>query len=173
MSSSDPVHSTDPASGPDRESGWEPSSADLARQGDSTPARQTDPQVGTAYAVNVRSEAYGRDTGSETVLTFRLRRLDPSGRELPPVSVEMRGRILTGTVTDGDLVRLPAPVTGGGLQLKSVTNLTTGTAVSVRASQLPRWVGITFLVVFGVIFLGILAAIISTAMGMSGFMGGM
>lgn len=123
------------------EPGWEPQPADLARS--------ADPRVGTAYAVSIRSDANPRNTATtETVLTFRLRRVAPNGQLLPPVAVEMRGPVLTGMVAEGDQVRLPAPIPhGGALKLTTVTNLTTGSEVVAGRSGTSTGVRVVFAVV--------------------------
>lgn len=143
-----------PAGAGDSDAGWEPSSAELAHR--------SDPQVGTAYAVSVRTDANPvNHARSETVLTFRVRRAGPAGQDLPPVAIEMRGPVLSGMIAEGDQIRLPAPVPhGGALQLTSVTNLTTHSQVTTKVGGLPKGVQIALLVVFFAVFLLVLGIVL-------------
>lgn len=105
--------------------GHEPSAAELATS--------RDPRLGIAYAVNVRSEGGGENSVHTVVMTYRLHRRSPDGRELPVIQVEMRGRRLLGMIADGDLVQAPMPLPLSGLvQLETVTNLTTGAPVELK-----------------------------------------
>lgn len=119
--------------------------AHLARHHDL--ARNTNPRIGTAYAVQRRTDTEPRSSTSrrvpalQDVLSFRLRRVGPDGELLPPVAVEMRGSTVSGTVSEGDLVQLPKTAPrpfrtesgsikyGGALKLSTVANLTTGARV--------------------------------------------
>ncbi len=136
--------------GPPPEPGPEPSSED--------PARSGDPRRGVAYAVAVRSDSDPRNSaGTQTVLTFRLRRIGPDGRLLPPVAVEMRGSVLSGMVADGDLIQLPgAAPHGGALQLSTVSNLTTRSEVVARR---PR-ASTTVTVIVGVLIIGFVLIVV-------------
>ena len=53
--------------------GREPSAAELATG--------TDPRLGIAYAVNVRNEGGGENSVAQVILSYRLYRRGPDGRE--------------------------------------------------------------------------------------------
>ncbi len=145
------------------ESRWDPAHplaqhAELARNTDL--ARNSNPRIGMAYAVQLRTDTEPRSSTSrkvpalQTVLSFRLRRVGPDGQLLPPVAVEMRGATVTGAIAEGDLVQLArAAPHGGALKLAAVTNLTTGTRVYTGP---PR--GVTVLKVVLAVLLSLVAA---------------
>jgi hypothetical protein len=113
---------------PPEQYGHEPSAAELATS--------RDPRMGIAYAVTVRSEGGGENSVHQVVMTYRLQRRGPDGRELPVLQVEMRGRRLLGMIADGDLIQAPLPLPlSGVVQLENVTNLTTGAPVVLKQPQ--------------------------------------
>ena len=125
-------------------SGREPSAAELATS--------QDPRLGIAYAVSVRSEGGGENAVHQVVLTYRLQRRAPDGRELPVLQVEMRGRHLQGMVADGDLIQAPAPLPlSGAVELEAVMNLTTGTPVVLMRPRASTGCAVATLVVLGVL----------------------
>jgi hypothetical protein len=119
-------------------------------------------RVGRAQGVQTRVEGRGRETSSETVLTFRI--LDADGGQ--PAEVELRGRTLSGSVQEGDWVELlDQRAKSGRYEVDRLTNLTTGAEVATPRG-LPKIVGIVFLVVFAIAFLTILGIIIAGAVSM-------
>jgi hypothetical protein len=120
-------------------------------------------RLGRAQGVQTRVEGHGRETSSETVLTFRI--LDADGGQ--PAEVELRGRTLSGSVQEGDWVELlDRRATSGRYEVDRLTNLTTGSEVTTPKG-LPKTVGIVFLVVFAIVFLTILGIIIAGAVSMN------
>jgi hypothetical protein len=136
--------------------GREPSAAELAT------AR--DPRLGIAYAVAVRSEGGGENSIHQVVLTYRLHRRAPDGRELPALQVEMRGRRLQGMIADGDVIQAPGPLpVSGAIQLERVTNLTTGSPVvlmtprAATGCMLAFWIALTLVGVMIVLAIVVMA----------------
>lgn len=143
--------------------GSEPSAVELST------AR--DPRLGVAYAVTMRNEGGGENSLTEVVLTYRLRRWGPDGRELAPLQVEMRGPQLKGMIADGDLVQATEPLPpSGATQLETVTNLTTGSQVTLKSLR-PGPIGIVILVLVVVFFLVVFGFILLGALGLLGFIG--
>lgn len=63
-----------------------------------------------------------------TLLQFRIERLNDAGDARPPVQVEVRSLSPTGSVADGDRVRVPGPWRRGDMLRPSrFRNLTTDT----------------------------------------------
>lgn len=139
-------------------SGREPSAAELATS--------RDPRVGIAYAVAVRSEGGGEHTVPAVIVTYRLSRRDPHGRELPVLQVEMRGRTLQGMIADGDLIQAPSPLPPAGVvQLETVTNLTTGAPVVLQQPMRSRGCLFGFVVVVLLIVVAGVIGFFAVALG--------
>lgn len=69
------------------------------------------------------------------VWDFRLERQDDQGQPLPRVAVEMKGTTYTGTVTQGDWVRIDQEwEPGTTLRTDRLTNLTTNSTVIARGA---------------------------------------
>lgn len=66
---------------------------------------------------------------AERVWSFRIERYDPSGDRLAPVPVEMRGTSFSGTVSNGDEVRVNGRWSQGTLRIHELDNLTTGAKI--------------------------------------------
>jgi hypothetical protein len=111
---------------------------------------------GHARGVQTRSERMS-DTASESVWTFRVERYDEAGNRVLLVPVEMRGLSFEGSLSDGDIVRAHGKVRSGTLRADRVENLTTGAAVRAKA------VPVALKVVFGIVFLAIVAFIVAIA----------
>lgn len=127
-------------------SGPEPTAAELSTS--------RDPRLGIAYAVSVRTEGGGENSLQQVVLTYRLKRLGPDGRELPVLQVEMRGRKLEGMIADGDLVQAAGPLPpSGAIQLETVANLTTGAPVTLMRPKASKGCLIAFLIVVALMVL--------------------
>jgi hypothetical protein len=137
--------------------GPEPSAAELATS--------RDPRLGIAYAVSVRSEGGGQNSIPGVVLTYRLHRRAPDGRELPVLQVEMRGRNLQGMVADGDLIQAPTPLPpSGAVVLEAVTNLTTGSPVVLRRPRAAMGCLVASLVVLSLMVLIVVVGFIAFAL---------
>lgn len=137
--------------------GSEPSAAELATS--------RDPRLGIAYAVTVRSEGGGQNSVPGVVLTYRLHRRGPDGRELPVLQVEMRGRHLQGMVAEGDLVQALTPLPPSGVvQLEAVTNLTTGSPVVLRRPRAATGCLVATLVMLSLMVLVVVIGFIAFAL---------
>jgi hypothetical protein len=137
--------------------GSEPSAAELATS--------RDPRLGIAYAVSVRTEGGGQNSVPGVVLSYRLHRRGPDGRELPVLQVEMRGRNLQGMIADGDLIQAPGPLPPSGMaQLETVTNLTTGSPVVLKRPNASAGCLIATLVMLSVMVLLVVVAFIVFAL---------
>lgn len=138
--------------------GREPSPAELATT--------TDPRLGIAYAVNVRSEGGGENSVAQVVMSYRLHRRGPDGAVLPTLQVEMRGRHLQGMIAEGDLVQAPGPLPPAGvIQLETVTNLTTGAPVTLakpRTSPIALVMVLVLLAIL-VVFVVVIVAFVAVA----------
>lgn len=85
-----------------------------------------------------------------TVLDFRIERHDASGNRLAPVPVQMRGMSFSGSVNNGDDVRVDkGKWRHGTLRVEALGNLTTGASVRSNVHSFGQTV---FKVVFGTIF---------------------
>jgi hypothetical protein len=73
------------------------------------------------------------DSSRERVWHFRIERHDASGNRLAPVPVEMRGLSFSGTVSNGDAVRVTGKWRRGTLQVEELDDLTTGAHVRAKA----------------------------------------
>lgn len=134
--------------------GREPSAAELATARDS--------RLGIAYAVTVRSEGGGENSIHQVVLTYRLHRRAPDGRELPVLQVEMRGRRLQGMIAEGDLIQAPGPLPPGGvIQLETVTNLTTSAPVVLRPQRASVGCMVATFVLLGLLLLVVVGLIVT------------
>ncbi|AXE24663.1 hypothetical protein C0216_15410 [Streptomyces globosus] len=85
--------------------------------------------------LQVRTEQQGRDS-YESVWTFRIERVDASGRREFLVPVEMRGHTFAGALNEGDWVRAVGRMRAGTFRADRVENRTTG--AEVRAKGTPR-----------------------------------
>jgi hypothetical protein len=71
----------------------------------------------------------------DTVWNFRLERFDHNGNRLPPIPVEMRGRTMTGALSEGDWIRVPGTwKKGTTLVVRRVQDLSTDTEVGAKAT---------------------------------------
>ncbi len=92
-----------------------------------------DEHIGDVVGLKERTESKGGVT--EYVWNFRVVRFSPDGKQLPSVSVEMRGNGFEGGLVDGDRVRLPkVPPGGGTVTLSVLQNLTNGGEVRVKGA---------------------------------------
>lgn len=110
----------------------------------------------------------GDSTGrsGSTTLTFRLRRPDGS-----LVEVMLRGLAIAGSVHDGDQVEVAdRPDRSGRIEVVELRNLTTGAAVKAEGSpksagaRVFRIVFLALLAILLIVFIGVLAFIVSTAL---------
>ncbi|MFC7621497.1 hypothetical protein [Microlunatus sp. GCM10028923] len=133
------------------------------------PAR---PLVGRAESVSVVTQpgqvGIGDSTGrsGSTTLTFRLRRPDES-----LVEVMLRGLSIAGSVHEGDQVEVPdRPDRSGRIEVVELRNLTTGARVKAEGSpksggaRVFRIVFLALLAILLIVFIGVLAFIVSTAL---------
>jgi hypothetical protein len=90
----------------------------------------------------------------ERVWHFRIERHDASGNRLAPVPVEMRGLSFSGTVSNGDEVRVNGRWRKGTLRVERLDDLTTGAQVRAKAYRGLNAVGC---IVFGIFFLAFFA----------------
>jgi hypothetical protein len=80
-----------------------------------------------------------------TVLDFRIERHDAEGNRLAPVPVQMRGQSFSGSVNNGDEIRVTKGTwRQGTLRVESLANLTTG--ASVQAGRQRGWAIVTVVV---------------------------
>jgi hypothetical protein len=99
------------------------------------------PRTGVASNVRQRSEQVTRGEKDVTtqVITFRLAQFDVHGNRAGVVTVELRGRELTGEIADGDRVAVQGRERSGIISATAVRNLTTGgTLQPVRKSNRRR-----------------------------------
>ncbi|MET9852150.1 hypothetical protein ABZY57_04245 [Streptomyces sp. NPDC006450] len=104
-----------------------------------------------------QSEQWGQG-GSEEVWHFRLKRHDADGNTLQPIPVEMRALSFSGSVSNGDQVRISGRWRDGTLRADELWNLTTNARVHNKAY---RGQLIAAKVIMILIALGILIAIVS------------
>jgi len=98
---------------------------------------------GQVRGIQQRTETYG-DAGGEQIWTFRIERYDEAGNRLPPVPVQMRGARFSGSLHEGDEVRVTGRWKDGTLVTDRVQNLTTHAGFSKRSL---RGAFIAFLIV--------------------------
>jgi hypothetical protein len=157
-------YSTPSSSGPPAQPGPVLRSAPV---GAAAPAR--DPvagRAGSAQSEGTRFSGVVRDLRHRdhddagmpmTVVDFRIERHDASGNRLAPVPVQMRGQSFSGSVNNGDEIRVnKAEWRHGTLRVTALHNLSTG--ASVRAGRHRGWTIVTWL--FTVVFLAFLAVIV-------------
>jgi hypothetical protein len=128
------------------------------------PAKATDrprPGVITGRIVGLRQSMQPRYRSAPlTIWTFRVARTDASGRSLPLVPVEMRGR-LSGQPNDGDVVEIQAHWTPGTtLRTNHIRDVTTGMTIRSRDLQsnpIVQLVKIIFILGFLAMFLAVAA----------------
>jgi hypothetical protein len=71
------------------------------------------------------------------LLEYRIERLDASGNRLPPVPAQMQGLSFSGSVNNGDEIRVnKGRWRAGTLHVKGLDNLTTGAHVQVKEGKL-------------------------------------
>jgi hypothetical protein len=71
----------------------------------------------------------------DMVWNFRLERFDRNGNRLPPVPVEVRGKTMTGALSEGDWIRVSGSWTKGTtLVVREVQDLSTDTRVGAKAT---------------------------------------
>jgi hypothetical protein len=90
--------------------------------------------TGTVRDLQQRTESQSSREHMRTVTIwyFRVERHDPSGNQLPPVPVEMRGYSFSGALSNGDEISLHGRWRDGTLRATEVTNLTTGARVRAK-----------------------------------------
>jgi hypothetical protein len=94
------------------------------------------------------------------VCTFRIDQHDSSGDLTAEVPVEMRGSSVFGSLKDGDWVEVRASWRPGvTVQAQTVTNLSTNGVVRAPQHRLRRALGRFGACAFGLVVLGVLAAI--------------
>ncbi len=93
-----------------------------------------------------------------TVWNFRIDRHDASGNRLAPVPVEMRGYSFSGSVSNGDEIRVKGRWKSGTLHVEELDNLTTGAEVRAKSYRTLRTV---LLIVFLLIFACVAVLMIS------------
>jgi hypothetical protein len=80
-----------------------------------------------------------------TVWTFRIKRYDRSGNELPALPALMRTAYVEGSISDGDRVRVTGEWKDGTLHVDRVDDITTQAVVKRKGGCL-GWVGAIFLI---------------------------
>ena len=91
--------------------------------------------TGVVRDLQYRGERWGEH--SETAIwNLRIERYDAGGNRLAPVPVEMRGDSFSGSVINGDVIRVKGSWRGCALRVEEFDNLTTG--AQVRAMPTPR-----------------------------------
>jgi hypothetical protein len=93
------------------------------------------------------------------VWSFRIERHDASGNRLAPVPVEMWGLSFSGSVSNGDDVRVEGRWRGGTLRVEDLDNLTTGAEVRAKDYQGLRAVVNTIGCTIGLIIFAIIVCI--------------
>ncbi|MGW6838824.1 hypothetical protein ACWGCI_36220 [Streptomyces sp. NPDC054949] len=96
--------------------------------------------------------------GGEEVWHFRLTRHDAAGNALQPIPVEMRGLSFSGSVSNGDEVRLSGRWRDGTLSTNEFRNLTTHARVHNKTYRGQLIVARVF---FALVALAILITIVS------------
>jgi hypothetical protein len=92
------------------------------------------------------------------LLEFRIERHDASGDRLAPVAAQMRGLSFSGSVNNGDEVRVNrARWRDGTLRVKDLNNLSTGAVVRAQQNTVGSWLIGAFVLVLFVVVLGALA----------------
>jgi hypothetical protein len=90
--------------------------------------------VGMIRNIQGRSEQ-GLTGRPDMVWNFRLERFDRNGNRLPPVPVEVRGKTMTGALSEGDWIRVSGSWTKGTtLVVREVQDLSTDTRVGAKAT---------------------------------------
>lgn len=125
--------------------------------------------TGVVRALRERTEqrGWGHQMSQTHVVTFRVERFDPAGRQLTPIPVEMRGKRFYGSLSDGDWVQVRSRWRPGRhLTVRKVRNLTVSGTFRAR-----RWSG--GMVATAVVFLLVLAAALAIFINvLSGMVGG-
>jgi hypothetical protein len=100
-------------------------------------------------------------TSQETIWDFRLERYDENGNRLPPIPVQMRGESFSGSIQDGDTVRLVENAWDGRntVNTDSVFNVTLNTPVTTIGGGSNPMITIV-MTVFLLAFLGFVIFII-------------
>ncbi|MFE2297913.1 hypothetical protein ACFXAW_06930 [Streptomyces sp. NPDC059445] len=99
--------------------------------------------------------------GSEAIWHFRLARHDASGNALQPVPVEMRGLSFSGSVSNGDEVRISGRWRDGTLHADELMNLTTHARVHNKTYRVQLIAARVFIIAIAlVIAIGFLNMII-------------
>lgn len=88
---------------------------------------------GTVSGMQQRVEP--RAGGPVLVWNFRLERFAPGREPLPRVSVEMRGRTFSGSIANGDVVRVLGRADAGTVRVRRAENLTSRATVEVSDNQ--------------------------------------
>lgn len=100
---------------------------------DSSPAPsggQWPKNAGVVTLVDRRTESLDGDFFQ--VLNLRLSRLEQGRPTGTPTAVELRGRVIVGHITKGDVVEMPAGAAGRTVEVTSLKNLTTGATVEAK-----------------------------------------
>lgn len=94
--------------------------------------------TGEVRNLETRTESYGGGR-PVTVWTFRLvEARDSRNTSLPLIPVEMRGTVFTGSITAGDIVKLPGVFEDGDvLSPSNLYNMTTHSPVACRGFRMP------------------------------------
>ncbi|MFD4246742.1 zinc ribbon domain-containing protein [Streptomyces sp. NPDC058525] len=125
--------------------------------------------TGEVTAFRSQREQWG-NSGSEEVWHFRLTRHDADGNALQPVPVEMRALSFSGSVSNGDQVRISGRWRDGTLRADELRNLTTHARVHNKAYRGQLTVARVLVVLIALaVLIGIASIVIS---GISGGGGG-
>lgn len=115
--------------------------------------------IGIVRDFQVRQEQWG-ESGGEEIWNFRVERYDANGNALQQIPVEMRGLSFSGSVSNGDQVRLRGRWRDRTLRAEELENLTTHARVRAKAY---RGLRILAGVLIAIIGLAVLIGIVSLA----------
>jgi hypothetical protein len=111
---------------------------------------------------SVRGIARGvgvRQSGTSSILSFRVERYDGMGNRLPPVGAELIG-LVTGELSDGEEVEVFGRWSHGTLKATKITNLSTGAQVGGVSGPVKLTVRASFAVGFTIVLVGAIVFII-------------
>ncbi len=115
--------------------------------------------VGIVRDFQVRQEQWA-ERGGEEIWNFRVERYDANGNALQQIPVEMRGLSFSGSVSNGDQVRIRGRWRDRTLRVDELDNLTTHAHVRTKSY---RGLRILAGVIIAIIGVGILLAAVSIA----------
>ncbi len=114
--------------------------------------------TGVVRDFQARREQWGNG-GEEEIWHFRIERHDASGNALKLIPVEMRGLSFSGSVSNGDEVRLHGRWRDGTLRADELTNLTTHARVRAKAYRSLRVLAVVLAVLIGLFVIGMFVSV--------------